>query len=36
MSATTTIKNPNGSLAGGTLENKFTHGRHKLVAELFL
>lgn len=36
VSATTTIKNSDGSLAGGTLENKFTHGRHKLVAELFL
>lgn len=36
VSAATTIKNLDGSLAGGTLENKFTHGRHKLVAELFL
>lgn len=36
VSAATTIKNLDGSLAGGTLENKFTHGRHKLVTELFL
>lgn len=36
ISADTTVKNLDGTATKITLENKFTHGRHKLVAELFL
>ena len=36
ISADTTVKNLDGTATRTTLENKFTHGRHKLVAELFL